>query len=167
MPKQKIFVLQNRLEGGVLSKIGSKEVFSKIDSKGDFFLKFEEFFIGMIILQKVILYTPVWDQGVLQGGNAILPPDHLLCHAQHLASRPRLQHREKQRLRVWYDRVGVGQARALVLGMILLLLVSFASSTSTTPSVIPGALREFQLDLSPSIKKCGNLFHKIKTVGLL
>ena len=41
---------KNRFEGGVF--------FSKIDSKGKFFLKFEEFFIRMIILQKVILYTP-------------------------------------------------------------------------------------------------------------
>ena len=49
-PKPKIFILKNSLEGGVISKIGSK---------GEFFsLRFEEFFIRMIILQKVILYTP-------------------------------------------------------------------------------------------------------------
>ena len=35
--------------------------FSKIDSKGDFFLKFEEFFIAKNIPQKAILYTPESD----------------------------------------------------------------------------------------------------------
>ena len=39
----------NRVKGGVF--------FSKIDSKGEYFLK-KEFFIRMIILHKVILYTP-------------------------------------------------------------------------------------------------------------